>query len=109
VTEHWSNADGSVGNAFVADNVEAYGKASPIFAWSGDDTLTASSGNDTLVFANKIGTDVVHNFDTAHDQIDLIGFAGVSSFADVQAHLANDAAGNARITLGGGSPTTPRT
>jgi large repetitive protein len=106
VTENWTNADGSVGNAFVADNVEAYAKGSPIFAWSGDDNLTASSGNDTLVFANKIGTDVVHNFDTAHDQIDLIGFAGVSSFADIQAHLANDANGNARITLADGESIT---
>jgi hypothetical protein len=106
VTENWTNADGSTGTAYVADNVEAYAKGSPIFAWSGDDTLTASSGNDRLVFANKIGTDVVHNFDTAHDQIDLIGFAGVSSFADVQAHLANDAAGNAKITLGDGQSIT---
>jgi T1SS-143 domain-containing protein len=106
VTEAWTNADGSVGHAFVPDNVEAYAKGAPIFAWSGDDNLTASSGNDTLVFANRIGTDVVHNFDTAHDQIDLIGFAGMSSFADVQAHLANDAAGNARITLGDGETIT---
>jgi hypothetical protein len=106
VTENWTNADGSVGNAFVADNVEAYAKGSPIFAWSGDDTLTASSGSDTLVFANKIGTDVVHNFDTAHDQIDLMGFAGISSFADVQTHLANDAFGNAKITLADGESIT---
>ncbi len=58
------------------------------------------------MFANKIGTDVVHNFDTVHDQIDLVGFAGVSSFADVQAHLANDASGNAKITLGDGETIT---
>ncbi len=58
------------------------------------------------MFANPIGHDVVYNFDAAHDQIDLIGFAGVSSFADVQAHLANDAAGNAKITLGDGQSIT---
>ncbi|AYG63261.1 beta strand repeat-containing protein [Rhizobium jaguaris] len=106
VTETWTNADGSTGMATVADNVEAYAKGSPIFAWSGDDTLTASSGNDTLVFANTIGTDVVHNFDTAHDKIDLIGFAGFNSFADVQAHLSTDASGNAVITLGDGETIT---
>jgi T1SS-143 domain-containing protein len=106
VTETWTNADGSTGHAYIADNVEAYAKGAPIFAWSGDDTLTASGGADTLVFANKIGTDVVHHFDTVHDKIDLIGFAGFSSFADVQAHLGTDAAGNAIITLGDGQTIT---
>ena len=106
VMESWTNADGSVGTAYVLDNVEAYAKGAPIFAWSGDDTLTASSGNDTLVFANRIGTDVVHKFDVAHDKIDLIGFDGFSSFADVQAHLSTDAAGNAVLTLGDGQTIT---
>ncbi|MGZ9724314.1 VCBS domain-containing protein [Rhizobium miluonense] len=106
VVETWINPDGTTGMATVADNVEAYAKGSPIFAWSGDDTLTASSGNDTLVFANTIGKDVVHNFDTAHDKIDLIGFAGFNSFADVQAHLSADASGSAVITLGDGETIT---
>ncbi|WP_168878864.1 S-layer family protein [Rhizobium sp. P28RR-XV] len=106
VTETWTNADGSTGMASVIDNVEAYAKGAPIFAWSGDDTLSASSGNDMLVFANTIGTDVVHSFDIAHDKIDLIGFAGFSSFADVQAHLSTDASGNAVITLGDGETIT---
>ncbi|MBB3454353.1 T1SS-143 domain-containing protein [Rhizobium sp. BK313] len=106
VTETWINADGTTGTAYVSDNVEAYAKDAPIFAWSGDDTLTASSGNDMLVFANTIGTDIVHNFDTAHDKIDLVGFAGFSSFADVQAHLSTDASGNAVITLGDGETIT---
>ena len=87
VSESWTNANGTHGTAIVPDNVEAYAKGSPIFAWSGDDTLTASGGNDTLVFANQIGNDVVHSFDTAHDKIDLVGFNGFASFADVQAHL----------------------
>ncbi len=106
VTETWTNADGSTSTAYIADNVEAYAKGAPIFAWSGDDTLTASSGDDTLVFANKIGTDVVHSFDTARDKINLIGFAGFSSFADVLAHLSTDASGNAVITLGDGQTIT---
>ncbi|GES53172.1 hypothetical protein Rhsp01_57630 [Rhizobium sp. NBRC 114257] len=106
VTEAWTNADGSTGMATMADNVEAYAKGSPIFAWSGDDTLTASSGSDVLVFANTIGTDVVHKFDVAHDKIDLIGFAGFNSFADVLAHLSSDASGNAVITLGSGETIT---
>jgi large repetitive protein len=106
VSESWTNADGTHGTAIVPDNVEAYAKGSPIFASSGDDTLTASSGNDTLVFANQIGADIVHNFDTAHDKIDLIGFNGFASFADVQAHLGHDASGNAVITLADGETIT---
>jgi hypothetical protein len=106
VTETWTNADGSTGTAYVSDNVEAFAHGAPIFAWSGDDTLTASSGNDTLVFANTIGNDVVHSFDTAHDKVDLVGFTGFSTFADVQSHLATDAAGNAVLTLGNGQTIT---
>ena len=107
VSESWTNADGTHGTATVPDNVEAYAKGAPIFAWSGDDTLTASTGgNDTLVFANQIGADVVHNFDTAHDKIDLIGFSGFASFADVQSHLGHDASGNAVITLADGETIT---
>jgi VCBS repeat-containing protein len=107
VSESWTNADGTHGTATVPDNVEAFAKGSPIFASSGDDTLTASTGgHDTLVFADQIGSDVVHNFDTVHDKIDLVGFTGFSSFADVQAHLASDASGNAVITLADGETIT---
>ena len=63
--------------ASIADNVEAYAPGSPIFALSGDDHLTGSSGNDLFVFAQPIGNDTIYNFDAAHDQIDLIGFDGL--------------------------------
>ena len=39
-------------------------------------------------------------------KIDLIGFNGISSFADVQAHLGHDASGNAVITLADGETIT---
>ena len=51
----WTNADGSSGYAIVADNVEAYAPGAPIFAISGDDNLTGSSGNDVFVLAQPIG------------------------------------------------------
>ena len=78
-------------------------RSSPV---SGDDNLTGSSGNDLIVFSQPIGNDTIHTFDAAHDKIDLIGYAGFTSFADVQAHLANDSAGNAVITLGNGQTIT---
>src|SRR5258706_4510963 len=93
-------------NAIVANNVEAYAKGSQIFALSGDDTLTASSGHDLLVFSQPIGHDTIYNFDPSADQIDLIGYAGFAGFSDIQAHTADDAAGNAVITVGDGQSIT---
>src|SRR5207302_4782808 len=91
---------------FVADNIEASAPGSPIFAVSGDDNLTGSSGHDQFVFAQPIGHDTIYNYDPVNDQIDLIGYAGLSSFADVQAHTADDANGNAVITLADGQSIT---
>jgi hypothetical protein len=104
VTMNWVNADGSWGNVFVHNNVEAYAPGSPIFAISADDHLTASSAADLLVFAQPIANDTVHNFDAAADKIDLIGFTGVNGFADLA--IADDANGNAVITLASGSTIT---
>ena len=106
VSETWTNADGSTGHATVIDNVEAYAPGSPIFALSGDDNLTGSSGHDLFVFSQPIGHDVIYSFDAASDQIDLIGYADFTGFGDVQAHMANDAAGNAVITLADGQSIT---
>ncbi|BAV48106.1 Autotransporter-associated beta strand repeat protein [Mesorhizobium loti] len=106
VTETWTNAGGTTGAAIVADTVEAYAPGMPIFAWSGDDVLTGSQGNDLFVFSQPIGNDTVHSFDTAADKIDLIGYSGFQSFADVQAHMADDGSGNAVITLADGQSIT---
>ncbi|SDF84993.1 VCBS repeat-containing protein, partial [Bradyrhizobium brasilense] len=105
VTETWTNPDGSIESATVVDNVEAYAKGTPIFAWSGDDNLTGASGRDTFVFSQPIGNDVVHSFEVSSDVIDLISY-GWQSFADVQAHTADDASGNAVITLADGQTIT---
>src|SRR6185312_12843007 len=84
----------------------AYASGSPIFAISGDDNLTGSSGNDQFVFSQPIGNDKLFDFDAANDQIDLIGYTGFANFADVQANLADDANGNAVLTLGSGQSIT---
>ena len=57
VTETWTNADGTPGIKIITDNLEAYAPGSPVFAWSGDDTLTGSSGQDLFVFSQPIGDD----------------------------------------------------
>jgi hypothetical protein len=106
VTETWANADGSTGTATVADNVEAYAPGTPIFALSGNDTLTGAGGNDEYVFAQPIGNDTIYNFNVATDKIDLVGFANVASFTDIQADLTPDTHGNAVITIGAGETIT---
>ena len=106
VTETWTNADGTVSVATIADNIEAYAPGTPVFAWSGNDTLTGSSAADLFVFSNPIGHDALYSFDTASDRIDLIGYAGISGFTDVQSHLTEDGDGNAVITLGDGELIT---
>ncbi len=104
MTVLWTNPDGTPGSAVLDNNVEAYAPGSPIFAVSADDHLTASAAADLLVFAQPIANDFIHNFDVAADKIDLIGFPGVSGFADLS--IADDANGNAVITLANGSTIT---
>jgi hypothetical protein len=104
VTESWTNVDDSTGAAIVADNVEAY-PASPIFAVSGDDTLTGAGGNDQFVFAQPIGNDTVYNFNAASDTVDLIGF-GIGDYSALQANIANDGNSNAVVTLASGETIT---
>ena len=106
VTETWTQADGSSATVMVRDNVEAYPVGSPIFALSGNDFLTGSSGKDLFVFAQPIGNDTIYSFDASQDQIDLIGYAGFTSFNDVKNHLTQDANGNAVITLADGQLIT---
>ena len=101
VTVSWTNPDGSTGSETIPDNIEVYAKGVPIFALSGDDFLTASSGSDLLVFSQPIGHDTVYSFDVAEDQIDLIGYAGLTSFAEVLIQLTEDASGNAVHRFGG--------
>ena len=102
VNASWTNANGTTSAMQTNDNVEVFAKGSPIFALSGDDHLTGSSGDDLFVLSTPIGYDTINNFDAAHDKIDLVGFAGFASFADVLAHLSQNAAGNALITLASG-------
>ena len=106
VTETWTQADGSTVTMTFADNVEVYPVSSPIFAWSGQDFLTGSSGKDLFVFSQPIGVDTIYRFDASEDRIDLIGYAGFANFEDVQRHLAEDSAGNAVITLAEGQSIT---
>ncbi|WDH54757.1 VCBS domain-containing protein [Pseudomonas chlororaphis] len=104
VNLYWSNSDGSTASAYVFNNVEVYAPGSPIFALSADDNLTGSSGADTFVFAQPIGNNQIYNFDVTADKIDLIGFTGVTAFADLS--ISNDVNGNALVSIGSGQTVT---
>ena len=106
VAMSWSNADGSRGFARATDNVEVFAQGAPIFAWSGNDQLTGSSGKDLFVFAQPIGHDTIYSFNTSEDQIDLVGYTRFANLEDVQRHLTEDGAGNAVITLADGQSIT---
>ncbi len=106
VTETWTNPDGSAGSMVVSDNVEAYAPGSPIFAVAGDDHLTGTGSGNLFVFGQPIGHDVVYNFNAALDKIDLIGFDNIAGFGDIQGNIADDANGNAVITLGANETIT---
>ncbi len=104
VNMYWSNSDGSTASAYVFNNIEVYAPDAPIFALSADDNLTGSSGADTFVFAQPIGNNQIYSFDVTADKIDLIGFAGITGFADLS--IANDANGNALVSISSGQSVT---
>ncbi|WLI11224.1 MULTISPECIES: VCBS domain-containing protein [Pseudomonas] len=104
VNMYWSNSDGSDGSAYVFNNIEVYAPGSPIFALSADDNLTGSSGADTFVFAQPIGNNQIYSFDATADKIDLIGFTGITSFADLS--ITNDENGNALVSISSGQSVT---
>lgn len=53
---------------------------------TGDDKLFGESGADIFVFESGTGKDLIRDFQTGIDKIDLTGF-GLTSYADVQAHM----------------------
>ena len=106
MSQTWTDSTGGTGLAMITNNVEAYASGAPIFAISGDDNLSGSSGNDVFVLAQPIGNDTIHSFDFAHDKVDLIGFSGLSSFVDVQTRLSENSNGDAVITIAEGGSIT---
>jgi hypothetical protein len=89
-----------------SDNVDVFAACAPLFACSGDDTLTGSDDADTFVFSQPIGDDRIFSFDVAADKVDLIGYDGLGSFADVLAATSDDASGNAHLQLADGQSIT---
>jgi hypothetical protein len=68
----------------------------------GNDTLTGGGGHDSFVMVSHAGNDVITDFSTADDVIDVSAF--FTNFAGVQAATTQQGA-NAVIALGSGSLT----
>ena len=70
--------------------------------------MTGGSGSDVFVFENGSNDDVITDFGNGNDDIDLSAL-GVTTFAQVQAALSSNGAGDAVIDLsalgGNGSVT----
>ncbi|MCB1446736.1 MAG: hypothetical protein KDJ87_13350 [Rhizobiaceae bacterium] len=49
----------------------------------GSDSLEGGAGADTFLFATGFGKDVITDFTSHSDKIDLSGWAGVDSYADL--------------------------
>ena len=94
---------GDEGNDFLVGNVGN----DTLFGGSGNDFIRGDEGNDQLYggegadifyFGKNSGTDVIHDFETGMDDINVKGL-GLTSWAKVQAVLAYDASG-AHIDVG---------
>jgi Ca2+-binding RTX toxin-like protein len=99
--------------SLFGDTLTGDGNANRIVASDGDDTINGGGGVDTLFggagvdtfqFSAGNGADVVGDFLSGTDKIDLIAF-GFADFAAVQA-ATTDVGGSAVIDLGGGNSVT---
>ena len=79
--------------------------ADTINGGAGNDTLTGGTGSDIFVFNQGTNQDMVMDFASGADKLDLRAF-GFASFAAVQAATHNDANGYAVIDLGNGDNVT---
>ncbi|MEP7007876.1 MAG: calcium-binding protein, partial [Sphingomonas bacterium] len=90
------NAGGNVLTGSSGDDV--------LRGFAGNDTLTGGGGADRFVFDHGTGQDVVGDFVSGTDRLDLSAF-GFASFTDVLT-ATHDVGGNAVIDLGGGDNVT---
>jgi Tryptophan-rich Synechocystis species C-terminal domain/Cadherin-like len=104
------NGDGTIGPAAgpsaAAQSVQATTPQATITApASGDSVLTGSAASDSFVFGPHFGNDTISNFKTGIDQVDIDHtlFASVSGLFS---HTADNANGNAVITVAAGQSIT---
>jgi serralysin len=98
------NAIGGTGN----DTLNGNAIANLLDGGDGNDTLTGGDGDDVFVYSFGDGADIVTDFVVGvgtDDQIDLIDFSAIDSFADAMSYAAQ--VGSSTVfDFGGGSSLT---
>lgn len=111
-TDTLSGIENLIGSGF-GDTLTGDAAINNLFGYDGDDvinggagadTLTGGNGADKFVFGVGTGQDIVGDFVSASDKLDLSAF-GFADFAAVQA-ATHDVGGNAVIDLGAGDTVT---
>lgn len=70
------------------DSITAGAGEDTLWGGSGDDTLSGGDGADSFVFTRNHGDDVIADFDTLEDSLDLTLLHTIGSFADLEAEEA---------------------
>lgn len=73
--------------------------------FAGDDTLSGGTGGDVFLFAMGSGHDVVTDFKSGEDHIDLSGLDAIADFDDLKAHHLTVSGDNLIIHAGGDTLT----
>jgi len=111
-SDTFSSIENLTGSAF-GDTLTGDAGANTLYSGDGDDILNGGAGNDLLIggsgadkFVFDLGTgqDMVSDFASGTDKLDLSAF-GFADFTAVQA-ATHDVGGNAVIDLGGGDSVT---
>lgn len=86
---------GNAGNNILRGNEGA----DRLYGGAGNDRMVGGSGMDTFVFKTGGGHDVIADFETLDEHIDLSGWKAVGDYADLKSHMKNQD-GGVMITYG---------
>lgn len=92
--DHWlygNSANNIMGGGGGKDVIRGHG---------GNDEVTGGLGADTFIFSNGDGRDVITDFIHGTDTLDLRGWSGITSFADLKNNHSSFAGGSMIITVG---------
>lgn len=88
-----NNGDDTLNGGAGADRISGGAGKDRIRGDAGDDRLTGGDGADRFIFADGFGKDVIVDFETGADRINLASVTGITDFADLGAdHMTQSGA-----------------